>query len=92
MKQKGTSLETALKNLHLKPERALQNSGCKGHLLVIWATGIRGPSSRVTAVKMENQEELKPGHSLAGLQIPVPVSQRAEHSTWKFTADPKSSS
>lgn len=57
----------ALKMLHLKQERdLLQNSGSKEHLLVIRAIEIHISSSHVSATKMENQEELEPGHSLAG--------------------------
>lgn len=83
--------EITLKTFHLKPERDFpQNPGSKEHLLVIWAIGIYVLSSKVSASKLENQEELGLAHSLAGLWILVPMSHRTEHHMWKFTDDPKS--
>lgn len=71
---------------HLKPERdLLQNCGSKEHLLIIHAIGTHIPSSKVSASKMKNQEELEPEHSLAGA-----MSHRIECSTWKFIDDSQS--
>lgn len=65
--------------LHLKQERdLLHNSGSKDYLLVIRAIGIHVSSSKVSATKMENQEELEPGHSLAGANESQDIVQHME--------------
>lgn len=62
----------------MKQERGLHNSEGKDYLLVIRAIRIHISSSKVSATKMENQEELKPGDSLAGANESQDIVQHVE--------------